>query len=201
MLGSIKYNLSHLLDFTGRDARQTFWYYVLFVFIVNIGIGMILGVVIAGSMIGTAVNAAQSGASDQAVQAQMATGMSAFMNNFMIYGLVSGALNCLLLAAAFVRRLHDSNSSGWWALLALAAQGAAAMISIRLFGTMQPLMRDMMNQTGPMDPARMQALIQAQSHIGFYGLVGWIAPIVVMVFGVMASTDGPNRYGAEPVRF
>jgi uncharacterized membrane protein YhaH (DUF805 family) len=34
MLASIKYNLSHLLDFSGRDARQTFWYYVLFLFIV-----------------------------------------------------------------------------------------------------------------------------------------------------------------------
>jgi hypothetical protein len=36
MLGAIKYNLSHLLDFSGRDARQTFWYYVLFLVMLDI---------------------------------------------------------------------------------------------------------------------------------------------------------------------
>ena len=31
MLAAIKHNLANLFNFTGRDARQTFWYYVLFV--------------------------------------------------------------------------------------------------------------------------------------------------------------------------
>ena len=34
MLGAIKYNLANLTNFSGRDARQTFWYYVLFLVII-----------------------------------------------------------------------------------------------------------------------------------------------------------------------
>ena len=41
MLGAIKYNLKHLLDFSGRDARQTFWYYILFLVVLQFLVGMI----------------------------------------------------------------------------------------------------------------------------------------------------------------
>jgi uncharacterized membrane protein YhaH (DUF805 family) len=43
--------------------------------------------------------------------------------------------------------------------------------------------------------------MQMQTQMGAYGLVGWIGYIVVIIFGVMRSTDGPNQYGDEPVRF
>ena len=35
MLDAIRHGLANLLNFSGRDARQTFWYYVLFVYVVT----------------------------------------------------------------------------------------------------------------------------------------------------------------------
>jgi uncharacterized membrane protein YhaH (DUF805 family) len=49
-----------------------------------------------------------------------------------------------------------------------------------------------------MNPQDMAAYMQGQSQMYTYGLVGWIAPIIVIVFGIMKSTDGPNRYGDAP---
>lgn len=40
MLDAIRHGLSNLLAFAGRDARQAFWYYVLFVYIVTTAISM-----------------------------------------------------------------------------------------------------------------------------------------------------------------
>ena len=40
MLAAIKHGLGNLVNFHGRDARQAFWYYVLFVYVVIIVITM-----------------------------------------------------------------------------------------------------------------------------------------------------------------
>ena len=70
MLEALKYNLAHLADFTGREDRSTFWWYVLVLVILDIVLGLIVsGPMVAGS-ISTAVQAAQSGMSEQAIQAQ-----------------------------------------------------------------------------------------------------------------------------------
>ena len=42
MLKAIKHGLGNLLNFGGRDARQAFWYYVLFVYLVMTAISMIV---------------------------------------------------------------------------------------------------------------------------------------------------------------
>jgi uncharacterized membrane protein YhaH (DUF805 family) len=200
MLKSVKYNLSHLLDFGGRDARATFWFYVLFLFLVNIVVGIVLGFVLIGSLMGPVFVAARAGASEEAMQAQLATQMGGFMGTILWYSLIATIVMVVLLAASFVRRLHDSNRSGWWGLLVLAAQAGSFYVSIRMMGMMQELMTEAMSRTSPMSPLEMQALMQ-NNHMSAYGAVGWIAPLIVIVFGVMDSTEGPNRYGGEPVRF
>ena len=121
MFKSVKYNLSHLLDFSGRDARSTFWFYVLFLFLVNVVLGIVLGTVMIGSVMGPVIHAAQAGASEAAMRAMMGTAMGAFMGKIMWFSLAVNLVMIALLAASFVRRLHDSNRSGWWGLLVLAA--------------------------------------------------------------------------------
>jgi uncharacterized membrane protein YhaH (DUF805 family) len=200
MLRITRYNLTHLLDFTGRDARPTFWYYVLFLFLVNIAIGMVLGFVLVGGLISAAIDAAQTGASEQEMQARMSAQMGGMMAGVVWYSLVANIIMSLLLAASFVRRLHDSNSSGWWGLLVLAAQVAGFVVSLQMMDGMQQIMAEMMSRTEPMSQAEIQILMQQQSEMGRIGLVGWIAPLVVIVFGVMDSTDGPNKFGEGPVR-
>jgi len=201
MGGAIKYNLTHLLDFSGRDARQTFWFYVLFLFLVNIAIGMVLGFAIVGSLISAAIDAAQAGASEEAMRAQMTARMGDFIGGIVWYSLASNVIMSLLLAASFVRRLHDSNSNGWWGLLVLAALAAGSLVSIETMDSMREVMSEAMSRTGPMTQFEMQEMMRGQSQASFFGLIAWIAPLMVIVFGVMDSSKGPNRYGEEPVRY
>ena len=48
---------------------------------------------------------------------------------------------------------------------------------------------------GQVNPYAMQA------EMGLPGMVGYIGYLVVIIFGVLKSEDGPNQYGEEPVRF
>ena len=40
MLDAIKHGLANLFNVSGRDARQAFWFYVLFIYIVIIALGV-----------------------------------------------------------------------------------------------------------------------------------------------------------------
>lgn len=44
MLGAVKYALSNLTNFHGRDARQTFWYWVLAVYIASFALSLVITV-------------------------------------------------------------------------------------------------------------------------------------------------------------
>lgn len=191
MFEAIKYNLAHLLDFSGREDRPTFWWYVLFLVILDIVLGIVVsGPMIVGSM-STAINAAQSGASDEAVQAQIMQQVGASMGPMMW---VSGGIKLLMVAlwvAAFVRRLHDSNSSGWWAAVAVAAQVANLAIALSMAGEIQHMVASMAS-------GDLTQVTQEQAEMSRLGLLGWVAPIIIIVFGVMKSTPGANKYGEAP---
>lgn len=199
MLGAIKYNLTHLLDFGGRDARQTFWFYVLFLVVLSVVAGIIVSIPLMASSIGAAMNAAQAGASEQQIQAQVMGRMSGTLGTTVWISLAIRAATALLLLAAFVRRLHDSDKSGWWAVVPLAAQALSMLISIQIMGEVQALMQEAAAAAG--DPAKLHIVLERQREFATYGLIGWIGPLVVIGFGILRSTDGPNRFGDEPVRF
>ena len=77
--------------FTGRAQRAEYWYFFLFNLIIAIALGIIDG------LLGT--YSAESG-----------------------YGLLSGLYMLAVLIpgiAVGVRRLHDTNRSGWWMLIGL----------------------------------------------------------------------------------
>ena len=199
MLGAIKYNLTHLLDFGGRDARQTFWYYVLFLVVLNFVIGLVVAIPIMVGVMGTAFEAAQAGIDPEDLQVQMAAQMQGALGGTLWISLATNAATALLMLAAFVRRLHDSGKSGWWAAVPLAAQAVSTLVSFRMMDATQALMRDAMVMGG--DPVKLQAIMDRQSEFAAYGLLGWIGPLVVIGFGILGSTEGPNKYGDAPVRF
>ena len=199
MLGAIKYNLTHLLDFGGRDARQTFWYYVLFLVVLNFVIGLVVAIPIMVGVMGTAFEAAQAGVDPEDLQVQMAAQMQGALGGTLWISLATNAATALLMLAAFVRRLHDSGKSGWWAAVPLAAQAVSTLVSFRMMDATQALMRDAMVMGG--DPVKLQAIMDRQSEFAAYGLLGWIGPLAVIGFGILRSTEGPNRYGDAPVRF
>lgn len=195
MFGSIKYNLSHLTDFTGRDARQTFWYYVLFLVVVQVGVGIVLMIPMYIDIFGQAFSAAQSGMSEQEMQAAMFEGMAGGLRTQMYASTILGLVIAALFAASFTRRLHDSGKSGWWTLLALGTYLASLAFNVANIDTVLEITSRSMSVTDPNEALSVQGELYA------YSALGWVGYVVVIVFGVMKSDPGPNEYGAEPVRF
>lgn len=91
--------LSKYADFSGRAQRSEFWYFVLF----NIVVSWAL-IMLDSTLFGT-VETYQGG-------------FSAYTDTPLFSGLFSLAMLLPNLAVA-VRRLHDTDRSGWWYLIGL----------------------------------------------------------------------------------
>ncbi len=161
--------LRRYADFSGRSRRMEFWMWVLFQLLVGIGF-TILMIAVGGS----AFLAADAGA--------MATA-----------GIGIGVL--WLLQAAFslgtfipylavtVRRLHDTNRSGWWILAPVVPYVASIIAMIAAAATGGP------------DSGSVVA-------VGLIAIIGMLAAfvlgIVLLVFMFLEGTRGPNKYGPDP---
>ncbi|WP_158610965.1 DUF805 domain-containing protein [Aurantiacibacter spongiae] len=194
MIDAVKYNLSHLTDFSGRDARPTFWWYVLFLAIVQFGIGILISIPVMTSSMASGFSAARSGADQATLEAQMMQQMSGSMVTMGYISAAVGVVVTLMGLAAFVRRLHDSGKTGWWAAIPLATKAITVLVGL------QALTR--MTQTfaaarGSADLEAMQSQVMAASWVNLVGIVGIV---VIIAFGVMKSDPAANRYGEEPVR-
>jgi uncharacterized membrane protein YhaH (DUF805 family) len=196
MLGSINYNLRHLLDFSGRDARQTFWYYVLFVVLFNFAVSLLVTIPVMIEAIGGVIASAQSGASPEAINAEMAGTMSGIMSTSIWASAALAIFNIALLAAAFVRRLHDSDRTGWWAAPVGVLHALAVLRTVSRVDEFEAMMREAI-ATG----AGGANLYANNPDLALDSLLGWLPLLLMIGFGVLKSTDGPNRFAAEPVRF
>ena len=199
MFAAIKHGLGNLLNFKGRDARQPFWYYVLFVYLITIAVSMVVAVpmmlqgVMSGIRQGAAAGRSGDPAAVQAVAEAAITGsMMDMMASMMWVGLATNLLMLLVLAASFVRRLHDSDLAGWWALI----PGAVQVANMVLAPALMQRMFERMNQMHAGDP--MAGLRGMQSSMSAASVLGWAAILFVVALGVRRSTSGPNRYGEAP---
>lgn len=194
MLGAIKYNLSNLTSFSGRDARQTFWFYVLFLVIVQYALGMLISMPMMGGAMKDAFNGVQKGLSQAEMQAHMMQSMGSYMRTSMVLSSIVSLANAFLLLAAFARRLHDSNRPSWIAVVALVLSLAAqAFVWSRIDEVLDAVMR---GTAGDLHGA-----FEIQSKMLPGSLMSWASMLIVIVFGAWPSTSGPNHYGETPVRF
>lgn len=199
MFRAIRHGLGNLLTFSGRDARQAFWYYVLFVYIAMTVIvlvavvPMMLQAFFAG--IRQAAEIGETGdplAAQAAAEAATFGAMATSLEQMAWWGSLTNLAMMALLAASLVRRLHDSNLSGWWALLPGAAQLANVVLG-------PAMLRNMMDGIGNIDPAMPEAGMQSlQNAMGMATVLGWSGIIIVVVLGIRPSTRGANRYGDAP---
>ncbi len=97
------------VDFQGRSSRSAYWWWFLFSFIVSFVVGFVLSI-IQGVIMGAAGGPTT------------ASTMVSLLSN-----LVSLALFLPSLAVA-VRRLHDTNRSGWWYLIAFTIVGIIPLL-------------------------------------------------------------------------
>lgn len=142
--------LQKYMDFSGRAPRAEYWWFVLAIGVAYVVVSIVEGILGINTMIG---------------------GM---------YGPLSALLwlaTLLPSLAVGVRRLHDTDRSGWWLLLPIVpyciafALGGAAMTS----GSMAEM-----------------------GTAGIFLLIGVVGAIVLLIFMILPGTPGDNRYGPNP---
>jgi len=201
MMNAIKHGLGNLANFQGRDARQAFWYYVLFLYLVTTILSMVVSIPMVVGTIVSSVNEgiaqAQAGniddaAVEAAIQAKVGQNIADFMPQVVMVGLVSALVLLIGLAASLVRRIHDSDLAGTWALLPLGLQAINVALIPSQLGKLQEAMLQL--QLG--DP--LVGMRMMEGSVGVGALSGWGAMLAVIILGVRPSTPGPNRFGEAP---
>lgn len=143
--------LKKFATFSGRAPRAEYWWYYLFVLIAYMA-AVFIDSALGSSLLGP-------------------------------YGILTALMWLVLIVptlAVGVRRLHDTNRTGWWLL--------APIIPYLIgFAMMGPAM---------LDPEG--AGMAATGGAMIFMLIGFVMAIVVFVFTVLRGTDGPNKYGPDP---
>ena len=137
-------------DFTGRAPRAEYWWYTLAVIVAAIVIGIVEGILGLDGTVGP-------------------------------YGLLSLVFMLALLVpglAVTARRLHDTNRSGWWMLIAVVPYALMAVLGIMA--------------------ATSGSAMGALAVVGLFSIVALIGAIALLVFMVLPGTRGPNKYGPDP---
>jgi uncharacterized membrane protein YhaH (DUF805 family) len=134
-------------DFSGRASRPEYWWYTLAVIVAAIVISIVENIVGLDAMVGT-------------------------------YGPISLLFMVALIVpglAVTVRRLHDTDRSGWWILI--------GVVPYFIFGVMM----GMAMASGSM------AAMGAGAMLG--GLLALVGAVILLVFMILPGTPGDNRYG------
>jgi len=142
--------LQKYADFSGRAPRAEYWWYTLGVIIAYVVLMVVEGIVGLDGMI------------------------------FGVYGPLSLLMMLALLVpglAVTARRLHDTNRSGWWMLIAVVPYFIVGVLA-----------------GGAAASGSMGALAGA----GLVSLLALVGAVVLLVFLVLPGTRGDNRYGPDP---
>lgn len=151
-----KLPLQKYADFTGRAPRAEFWWYILAVIVLSF-IAKIIDNILGINVMGPYGP---------------------------LYLIVALGLLVPNIAVA-VRRLHDTNRTGWWILLPVVpyciafALGGAAMM-------------------GGMATGSTGGMAAGLGVAGIFLFIGVICAIVVLVFYCLPGTVGDNGYGPDP---
>jgi uncharacterized membrane protein YhaH (DUF805 family) len=193
MLAAIRHGLSNLFNFNGRDSRQTFWLWILFIVVLRILASIVTSGPMVSATFSSVAEVAESGADPAAAQAQMLAKMADAMSSMGTIVIVVGLATCVLMAASLVRRLHDAGFSGWLVLIPGAIYGyVLSQVPAQL-----DLAAKLMRTIDPANPPNPMAMMQGTAGIA---LIGWIPVLFVIVVGILKSSDGPNAYGDAPVQ-
>ncbi|HSQ99008.1 MAG TPA: DUF805 domain-containing protein [Sphingomicrobium sp.] len=143
--------LEKYADFSGRAPRAEYWWYGLAIFIAFLVLSIVEGIAgIKGMILGA-------------------------------YGPLTALLWLATIVpgiAVGVRRLHDTNRSAWWLLLAVPYAFVMIFSLMALRGGVGGL--------------------AALGTAGLLAIVGLIGAIVLLIFMVLPGTPGDNRYGPNP---
>lgn len=191
-------HLTGLADFSGRENRQPFWLWILIVYIAQTVISMLIMIPMMISLMGPMMQGDPSrfdGHPELVMQMMMP-----LMRSMMIFAVVLGLVWISLVAAAATRRLHDSERSGWWAAPVLALHIAMPLVYATMFPRFFAAMGKIRDGMTP-DQANavMLPAMQPMMWLSVIGMIGFVMMVVLIVFLCQPGTNGPNRYGADPL--
>ena len=157
--------LKRYAEFSGRSRRKEYWMWILFLILANIVLSILDAVLGLGGSATTTTSSAPG-----------AMGAAGNLSG----GLLSGVFSLAVLVpniTVAVRRLHDTDHSGWWILLPIVplvlafggvfAGAAAASVSSMMF-----------------------------AGVAFLGV--FITGLLLLVWYCTEGTRGPNRFGDDP---
>lgn len=166
--------LKKYATFSGRAPRAEFWWFFLAISVIYLVLSFVFGVTIGG------MAAAQTDPSSGVLGMFGAAGM--FLILFWLALLIP-------MIAVQVRRLHDTNRSGWWI-------GAFYLLYVAylvlMVGTLGSVMGAAMGGADPQPNTGMFGVIMV------VGLLFFIYSIALLVFYCLPGTKGPNKYGEDP---
>ena len=153
-------------QFSGRSRRKEYWMYILLIVIVSLVLSVLDGMLGLGGR-----NAAGSTAVAGGFGYGASTRGGVLSNIFSLATIVPSL-------AVGVRRLHDTDRSGYWILLPLVPilVGVIAMVAGFAGGV--------------------SGLLMIVSGVAF--LAAFICSILVLIWYCTDGTRGPNQYGDDP---
>lgn len=162
--------LKRYAQFSGRARRKEYWMYILFLVIVSVVLSILDSVLGLGGRTALGPGVTPTAGGMTASYGFMTRG-GILTNLFMLATLIPS------LAVA-VRRLHDTNRSGWWILAPLVPY---------ILGFFLMLMAIPTGQFALMGVG------------GLLLLVGFGCAIMLLVWYCMPGTSGTNDYGPDPL--
>jgi len=169
--------LKRYADFSGRSRRMEFWMWQVGKFL----LGMVMWVIMI-AIFGAAF-ATVGSSKDPANIAALGGGLMVVLLLFMIVGL--GIFIPDL--AVSVRRLHDTNRTGWWLLAPIGCY----ILTFVLAGTVMAAAG-----ASSSDPGTGMAIAGILAGICMLATLGF--GVTLLIFYFLEGTPGPNKYGPDP---
>jgi uncharacterized membrane protein YhaH (DUF805 family) len=166
--------LKNYANFSGRASRAEFWWFFLFLMIFYVVVWLALLSVIGVS--------ASSGR-------QPSVGLIGAFGIGWIFMLLFWLAMIIPTIAVQVRRLHDSDRSGWWVGGFYLAYLVYVVVMFRMLASFQ-----VATNGAPPDLSPTSGL----GMISFFGFAFFVYSITLLVFFCVGGTAGPNRYGDDP---
>ena len=178
------------VDFQGRARRSEYWLWALFIFVVN----AVLTVIQFSMMGGAAMTMSATHSDAHAMQAAGGLMMIGLVKMVFFLGILLPSI------AVAVRRMHDTNRTGWWILFPTAVSIIALVVYISVDGAnFMNQMKGLQGLQGNSNPAAAIAVLSALFKPLFWVIVpSFLAKVVTFVFRVLDGTPGNNRFGPDP---
>jgi len=163
--------LKRYAEFSGRSRRMEFWMWVLFQLLLACAF-----VVAFIGLVGSAIFAGDGNSMDET----LASGGAA-IGLVLLWAVVVLAFFIPNLAVT-VRRLHDTDRSGWWIMLYWGPYLASAFMTPAITGA-------------AMNGGNLETMMGVSLLFSGAQLIG---SLVLLVFLFLDGTPGMNRFGSDP---